>query len=62
MSNKFKYPIDPSKVYTLNYEDISAEVTGEDILSAFRRGVYLDRILAEVNDYGWETNNDGRES
>jgi hypothetical protein len=62
MSSKFKYPIDPNKVYTLNYEDISAEVTGEDILSMFRRGVYLDRILTEVNEYGWGTNNDEKES
>jgi hypothetical protein len=62
MSSKFKYPIDPNKVYTLNYDDVSAEVTGEDILAMFRRGVYLDRILAEVDDYGWGVSNDGKES
>jgi hypothetical protein len=47
MSSKFKYPIDPSKVYTLQYEDFSIEVTGEEIIASFRRGAYLDKILEE---------------
>jgi hypothetical protein len=47
MSSKFKYPIDPSKVYTLQYEDFSIEVTGEEIVASFRRGAYLDKILEE---------------
>jgi hypothetical protein len=51
MSSKFKYPIDPSKVYTLQYEDFSIEITGEDILGAFRRSAYLDKILSETD--GW---------
>jgi hypothetical protein len=62
MSSKFKYPIDPNKVYTLDYGHISGEVTGEDILGMFRRGIYLDSILKEVEDYGWKTNNDEKES
>jgi hypothetical protein len=47
MSSKFKYPIDPNKVYTLQYEDFSIEVTGEEIVASFRRGAYLDKILEE---------------
>jgi hypothetical protein len=47
MSSKFKYPIDPTKVYTLQYEDFSIEISGEEILGAFRRGAYLEKILAE---------------
>ena len=47
MSSKFKYPIDPNKVYTLQYEDFSIEVTGEEIIASFRRGAYLDKILEE---------------
>jgi hypothetical protein len=62
MSNKFKYPIDPNKLYTLEYGDTSAEVTGEEILAMFRRSVYLDKILQEANDYGWGVSNDERES
>lgn len=54
MSNKFKYPIDPKKVYTLEYGDISGEVTGEDILGMFRRGIYLESILKDTVDYGWK--------
>lgn len=50
MPSKFKYPIDPEKVYTLQYEDFSAEVTGEEILGSFRRGAYLDKILLELDD------------
>ena len=51
MSNKFKYPIDSAKVYTLQYEDFSTEVSGEEILAAFRRGAYLDKILAESDTW-----------
>jgi hypothetical protein len=47
MSSKFKYPIDPAKVYTLQYEEFSVEVSGEEILAAFRRSAYLDKILEE---------------
>jgi hypothetical protein len=51
MSSKFKYPIDPAKVYTLQYEDFSTEVSGEEILAAFRRGAYLDKILEESDTW-----------
>lgn len=51
MSSKFKYPIDPNKVYTLQYDDFSIEVTGEDILGAFRRGAYLDKVLSEIDEW-----------
>lgn len=51
MSSKFKYPIDPKKVYTLEYEDFSTEVTGEEIIAAFRRSAYLDKILSEVDEW-----------
>jgi hypothetical protein len=36
MSNKFKYPIDPKKIYTLEYDSFSGEITGEEILEAFK--------------------------
>jgi hypothetical protein len=51
MSSKFKYPIDPNKVYTLQYDDLSTEVTGEEILAIFRRGAYLDKLLSELGDW-----------
>lgn len=51
MSSKFKYPIDPARIYTLQYEGFSTEVTGEDILAAFRRGAYLDKILEESDTW-----------
>ena len=51
MSSKFKYPINPNKVYTLQYDDLSTEVTGEEILAIFRRGAYLDKLLSELGDW-----------
>ena len=51
MSSKFKYPIDAARVYTLQYDGFSTEVTGEDILAAFRRGAYLDKVLAESDTW-----------
>lgn len=63
MSSKFKYPIDPNKVYTLQYEDFSIEVSGEEILSVFRRGAYLDKVLSEIDDFkGIWNNESGKES
>lgn len=53
MSN-FKYPIDPEKVYTLSYSDeygeLEKEVTGEEILAAFRRDAFLTKLLSEIDD------------
>lgn len=51
MSSKFKYPIDSARIYTLQYDDFSVEVTGEEILAAFRRGAYLDKILEESDTW-----------
>lgn len=62
MSNEFKYPIDPAKVYTLQYEDLTTKVTGEEILASFRRGAYLDKALSELDDCIFLVNNDRKES
>lgn len=64
MSKSFKYPIDPNKVYTLQYEDFSTEVAGEEILASFRRGAYLDKILEEVEPWQqtFSQNQEGRET
>lgn len=51
MSSKFKYPIDPNKIYTLQYEDFSTEVSGEEILGAFRRSAYLDKLISELDEW-----------
>jgi hypothetical protein len=50
MLNKFKFPIDPDRTYTLNYGDCSADVSGKDILGAFRRSVYLDKLIFEMEE------------
>jgi len=49
MNNKFKYPIMPDRTYTLKYEDFEGEVTGEEILLIFRRSLWMDKILWEMN-------------
>lgn len=52
--SEFRYPIMPDRVYTLEYDFGSIEVKGEDILTMFHRGAYLDKVLSELstdNDY-----------
>ena len=56
MSSKFKYPIDPKKIYTLQYDDFSAEVAGEEILRLFKKSFYLDKLILEMEE---EKNADG---
>jgi len=64
MSSKFKYPIDPAKVYTLQYEDFLIEISGEEILAAFRRSAYLDKILEESGlwEQTFSQSQDGQET
>lgn len=47
--SKFRYPIFPDRTYTIVYEDFEYEVTGEDIISYFRRGAYLEKCLEELD-------------
>lgn len=51
---KFKYTIDPDRIYTLSYDDengkMEKEITGAEILAAFRRDIFLDKLLAEIDD------------
>ena len=47
--NTFKYPIFPDRVYTLVYDDMTAEVLGEDILAMFHRSLYLDKLLDDLS-------------
>jgi hypothetical protein len=48
MINKFRYHIIPDRIYTLEYEEYSGEVTGEEILNMFRRSIHLDKILEDM--------------
>lgn len=50
--SKFKYTIDPDKVYTLSWDDdeMTREVTGAEILAAFRRDTFLTKMLLEIDD------------
>jgi hypothetical protein len=50
--SKFKFPIFEDRSYTLDYGDFSVEVSGEDILSAFRRSAYLDKLIEELASEG----------
>lgn len=42
---KFRYPIFPDRTYTLEYEDITYEVSGEEILAIFYRQAKLEELL-----------------
>jgi hypothetical protein len=48
MTNKFKYPIFPDRLYTLTYDDMSTEVLGQDILNMFYRTTFLDKIIEDM--------------
>jgi hypothetical protein len=50
MSSKFKYPIDPKKIYTLEYDSFSTEVAGEEILRLFKKSFYLDKLILEMEE------------
>lgn len=49
MTNKFRYPIFPDRLYTLTYGDTEIEVLGEDILLMFRKGYYFDIELSDLS-------------
>jgi len=53
MSSKFKFPIYKDRVYTLDYEGFSIEVSGEEILSSFRRAAHLENMF---KDPDWRAN------
>jgi hypothetical protein len=50
MSNKFKYPIDPKRIYTLEYDNLSGEIAGEEILKAFK--AMIERKIRGNEDKG----------
>jgi len=49
---EFKYWIDPDKTYTLSWPDdeMEREVTGAEILAAFRRETLLEKMLFDIDD------------
>lgn len=47
--SKFRYPIFPDRTYTIVYEDFDYEITGEDIISYFRRGAYLEEMFKDLD-------------
>lgn len=47
--SKFRYPIFPDRTYTIVYEDFDYEITGEDIMSYFRRGAYLEEMFKDLD-------------
>jgi len=51
--SKFKYIIDPDKTYTLQWNDedgMEREVSGAEILAAFRRDTFLTKLLSDIDD------------
>lgn len=49
MENKFRYPIFKDRTYTIHYEDFDYEITGEDIMTYFRRGAYLEEMFKDLD-------------
>jgi hypothetical protein len=47
-NDKFNYPIFPDRIYSLTYPDFVYKISGEDIMSYFRRGAYLEKMLEEM--------------
>lgn len=47
--SKFRYPIFPDRTYTLVYEDFDYEITGDEIISYFRRGAYLEEMFKDLD-------------
>jgi hypothetical protein len=50
MSSKFKFPIYKDRAYTLDYDDFSIEVTGEEILAQFRREAFLLKFIEQLDE------------
>lgn len=53
--SKFRYPIYPDRTYTLVYEDFDYEITGEEIITYFRRGAYLEEMFKDLDMRSLET-------
>ncbi len=51
-SHKFRYVIFPDRVYTLDYDGEPFDVTGEEIIAAFRREAMLETIFRDWEDDG----------
>jgi hypothetical protein len=47
--SKFRYPIYPDRTYTIVYDDFDYEITGEYIISYFRRGAYLEEMFKDLD-------------
>lgn len=48
--SKFQYPIYPDRTYTLTYENFKAEVSGEEIMAALYRELYLEKLWENAAD------------
>ena len=48
--SKFRYTIDKNRIYTLTYDDVTLEVTGEYILSLVYKEAYLSKLFYEDFD------------
>lgn len=48
--SKFKFIIFPDRKYTLVWDDLTVEVTGEDIMAQFRRSSYLEHLMYKIDE------------
>ena len=48
--SKFRYIIFPEYKYILQWDDMQAEVTGEEILAQFRRESYLENLIKQIDE------------
>lgn len=60
--NKFRYPIFPDRTYTISYEDFDYEITGEDIITYFRRGAYLEHMFIDLDMKSLDTQDRSEET
>lgn len=48
--SKFRFMIFPDRKYTLIWDDLEVEVTGEDIMAQFRRSSYLEHLIHTIDE------------
>ena len=48
--SKFRYTIDKNRIYTLTYDDVTFEVTGDYILKLIYKEAYLSKLFYEYFD------------
>lgn len=44
-NNKFNYPIDNDRIYTLSYDGYEYKISGREIHQMFYREAYLEQVL-----------------